>query len=204
VHDILWGSSNHAPSEAFTELILISKGLKRILKNWGLRVCFSSGTTSLILEEMQEVLGSANCVLPFTTYWVLDKTQTTYKTSCPTTFVYNVRWPLKIGIVEREETSAARRKLGEHASTVTNTHGPLMKHRVQQFFYCVCTLCLGNEFTELLPNFLCFENEKERVKSIIFWDMTPCSQLSFDRRFGGTYRLHLQRRNNRFSEPVTK
>jgi hypothetical protein len=24
------------------------------------------------------------------------------------------------------------------------------------------------------------------VKSIIFWDMTPCSPLSFNRRFGGT------------------
>jgi hypothetical protein len=32
------------------------------------------------------------------------------------------------------------------------------------------------------------------LKSIIFWDMTPCSTLSFNRRFGGTYRLHLQGR----------
>jgi ABC-type multidrug transport system fused ATPase/permease subunit len=30
---------------------------------------------------MQEVLGRTNCVLPSTTYWVLDKTQTAYKTS---------------------------------------------------------------------------------------------------------------------------
>jgi hypothetical protein len=30
------------------------------------------------------------------------------------------------------------------------------------------------------------------VKSIIFWDMTPCSPLSCTRRFGGTYRLHFQ------------
>jgi hypothetical protein len=30
------------------------------------------------------------------------------------------------------------------------------------------------------------------MKSIIFWDMTPCSLLSCTRRFGGTYRLHLQ------------
>jgi hypothetical protein len=29
------------------------------------------------------------------------------------------------------------------------------------------------------------------MKSIIFWDMTPCSPLSYNRRFGGTYRLHL-------------
>jgi hypothetical protein len=32
------------------------------------------------------------------------------------------------------------------------------------------------------------------MKSIIFWDMTACSPLSFNRRFGGTYRLHLQGR----------
>jgi hypothetical protein len=30
------------------------------------------------------------------------------------------------------------------------------------------------------------------MKSIIFWDMTLCSPSSFNRRFGGTYRLHLQ------------
>jgi hypothetical protein len=36
------------------------------------------------------------------------------------------------------------------------------------------------------------------MKSIIFWDMTPRSPLSFNRRFGGTYRLHLQGRKNRF------
>jgi hypothetical protein len=32
------------------------------------------------------------------------------------------------------------------------------------------------------------------LKSIIFWDMTPCSALSCIRRFGGTYGLHLQGR----------
>jgi hypothetical protein len=29
------------------------------------------------------------------------------------------------------------------------------------------------------------------MKSVIFWDVTPCSLLSFNRRLGGTYRLHL-------------
>jgi hypothetical protein len=38
------------------------------------------------------------------------------------------------------------------------------------------------------------------MKSIIFWDMTPCSALSFNRRFGRTYRLHLQGRRNRFGK----
>jgi hypothetical protein len=37
------------------------------------------------------------------------------------------------------------------------------------------------------------------MKSIILWDMPPCSLLSCNRRFGGTCRLHLQgRRNNLF------
>jgi hypothetical protein len=43
------------------------------------------------------------------------------------------------------------------------------------------------------------------MKSIIFWDMTPCSPLSVNRRFGGTYRLHLQGRRNKFSKkPASK
>jgi hypothetical protein len=32
------------------------------------------------------------------------------------------------------------------------------------------------------------------LKSIFFWDMTPCSALSGTRCFGGMYRLHLQGR----------
>jgi hypothetical protein len=42
------------------------------------------------------------------------------------------------------------------------------------------------------------------IKSIIPWDMTLCSLLSVNRRFGGTYRLHLQGRKNRFSKPASK
>jgi hypothetical protein len=38
------------------------------------------------------------------------------------------------------------------------------------------------------------------MKSIIFWDMTPCSPLSFKVRFGGIYGPHLQGRRNRFSK----
>jgi hypothetical protein len=30
------------------------------------------------------------------------------------------------------------------------------------------------------------------MKSTIFWDITSCCPLSVNRRFGGTYRLHLQ------------
>jgi hypothetical protein len=43
------------------------------------------------------------------------------------------------------------------------------------------------------------------LKSIIFWDITPCSPLSANRRFWGTYRLHLQGRRYNFSKkPATK
>jgi hypothetical protein len=38
------------------------------------------------------------------------------------------------------------------------------------------------------------------MKSIIFWDMTSCSPLSFKQRFGVTYCLHLQGRRNKFSK----
>jgi hypothetical protein len=30
------------------------------------------------------------------------------------------------------------------------------------------------------------------MKSSIFWDITPCSPLEVDKRFGVIYRLHLQ------------
>jgi hypothetical protein len=32
------------------------------------------------------------------------------------------------------------------------------------------------------------------LMSSIFWDITPCSPWKVNRRFGGTYRLHLQSR----------
>jgi hypothetical protein len=32
---------------------------------------------------------------------------------------------------------------------------------------------------------------KYRLKNTTFWDITPCSPLKVNRRFGGTYRLHL-------------
>jgi hypothetical protein len=38
------------------------------------------------------------------------------------------------------------------------------------------------------------------MKSTIFWDITPCSPLSVNRRFGETYRLHLQGRKNKLSK----
>jgi hypothetical protein len=38
------------------------------------------------------------------------------------------------------------------------------------------------------------------MTSIIFWDMTPCSPSSFNRCFGGTYRLRLQGQRNKFKK----
>jgi hypothetical protein len=38
------------------------------------------------------------------------------------------------------------------------------------------------------------------MKSTILWDITPCNPLSVNLRFGGTYRLHLQGRKNKFSK----
>jgi hypothetical protein len=38
------------------------------------------------------------------------------------------------------------------------------------------------------------------LKSIIFWDITPCSPLSVNWRFGETYRIHLHGRKNKFSK----
>jgi hypothetical protein len=38
------------------------------------------------------------------------------------------------------------------------------------------------------------------VKSTLFWDITPWSPLSVNRRFGETYRLHIQGRKNKFGK----
>jgi hypothetical protein len=55
--------------------------------------------------------------------------------------------------------------------------------------------------SEMIKTFVAFELFTAVVmKSIIFWDMMPCSPLSFNGRFGRTYRLYLQGRRNRFSK----
>jgi hypothetical protein len=54
----------------------------------------------------------------------------------------------------------------------------------------------------ILVKFIPFSKKLVVLKSKRnFWDMTPCSSLSFNRRFRGTYRLHVQGRRNRFSNP---
>jgi hypothetical protein len=43
------------------------------------------------------------------------------------------------------------------------------------------------------------------VVMVIFWDIMPCSSLSVNRCFGGTYHLHLQGRGDKFSKkPASK
>jgi hypothetical protein len=42
------------------------------------------------------------------------------------------------------------------------------------------------------------------MKSIIFWDMTPCSPLSFNRCFGGTYRLFFRVEEISSKNPASK
>jgi hypothetical protein len=40
------------------------------------------------------------------------------------------------------------------------------------------------------------------MKSVIVWDIKRCSPISVNRRFGGTYRLHLQGKKNSFSKEL--
>jgi hypothetical protein len=58
---------------------------------------------------------------------------------------------------------------------------------------CVC-VCVCSEMSGLviLVSIKCWK--QNLIKSTIFWDITPCSPLNVNRRFGGTYRLHLQGR----------
>jgi hypothetical protein len=46
--------------------------------------------------------------------------------------------------------------------------------------------------TTLLTRFTKYTLTKLHMKCTIFWDITSCSPLKVNWRFGGTYRLHLQ------------
>jgi hypothetical protein len=48
--------------------------------------------------------------------------------------------------------------------------------------------------TQRRTNTKCILQSIYQLKSTIYWDMTPCSPLNVNRRFGATYRLHLQGR----------
>jgi hypothetical protein len=60
------------------------------------------------------------------------------------------------------------------------------------FYFIYYCFSIGRRATVIYVGFEVFTAVV--LKSIFFWDMTPCSALSGTRRFGGTYRLHLQGR----------
>jgi hypothetical protein len=66
---------------------------------------------------------------------------------------------------------------------------PIRTHKVD--FVRSGTLIIVYFFEELKCHIL---------NSTIFWDITPCSPLSVNRRFRGTYRLYLQGRKNKLSK----
>jgi hypothetical protein len=66
---------------------------------------------------------------------------------------------------------------------------------------CWCTFTVSK--CEIKSQIVGFEVPTTVVKCITFWDIIPCSQLSVDRRFGGTYRLHLQGSINELSKKPT-
>jgi hypothetical protein len=89
------------------------------------------------------------------------------------------------------------------------TCGKLVKTIKYRFTWFILIYHKLNDWNNLF-NFINFINKllyrrpPYTLRCIIFWDMTPCSPLSFNRHFGGTYRLHLQGRRNRFSKPASK
>jgi hypothetical protein len=65
----------------------------------------------------------------------------------------------------------------------------------------VC-LCINRRFD--IASLCSWSNKRDGLswimKTTIFWDITASSSFSVNRRFGGTYRLHLQGRRNKFSK----
>jgi hypothetical protein len=85
-------------------------------------------------------------------------------------------------------------------------HGPHRKRRVQLFFYSACVFVAAVTFS---PSRCLVTIGKYTYRhtdwwgglwSTIFWDITPCSPLRINRRFRGTYRLHLQGRKSKQSK----
>jgi hypothetical protein len=63
----------------------------------------------------------------------------------------------------------------------------------------------SHRYQNLKSNRVCIYNEDLTavvMKTIIFWDITPCSSLSVNRCFGGTYRPHLQSRKNKLNKTL--
>jgi hypothetical protein len=58
---------------------------------------------------------------PLITYWVYNMIRTAQKTPRPETFECSVKWLLKAGIVESEETAVAKQQFDKHVPAATNT-----------------------------------------------------------------------------------
>jgi hypothetical protein len=71
------------------------------------------------------------------------------------------------------------------------TYFELQRQIANEYILSEYSTCVAEKY---LPTF-------HILKSIIFWDVTPCSLLSCSRRFGGTYLLHLQGRRNNICLP---
>jgi hypothetical protein len=69
----------------------------------------------------------------------------------------------------------------------------------REFFeYCYCDYPIGKDNLVLIPVYqIC------PFKSTIIWDM-PCRMFKVNRRFAGTYRLHLQGRRKSQQETSVK
>jgi hypothetical protein len=53
---------------------------------------------------------------------------------------------------------------------------------------------LCEEYLAFIMEYDLVYEDLEGLKRTIFWNITPCGPLSVNRRFGETYRLHLQGR----------
>jgi hypothetical protein len=63
----------------------------------------------------------------------------------------------------------------------------MQRDKQSEYLICMCFLFGMTSEIRLLT-----EHKEDVLKITIFWDITPCNSLKVNRRFGGTYRLHLQ------------
>jgi hypothetical protein len=109
---------------------------------------------------------------------------------------------VSVSFLSDEWSTRHVRTLMQHSLFITDSH------RTYNLFHCQISVCRGSfhlreqQCRAQTPRiYVGFEVFTAVVmKSAIFWDMTPCSLLSCNRRFWGRYRLHLQGRRNNFSK----
>jgi hypothetical protein len=90
----------------------------------------------------------------------------------------------------------------EHCTSLTQL--PAIKHWSPQCRPVNATSTKRTSFCTNNHQFTGYEGLTAVVmKSSIFWDITRCSPFQVNRRFGGTYHLHLQGRKNKLSKKPT-